>query len=163
MTQKLLDLSGIGKERLHLAWCSSAEGQRFAEIISNVTESIRSQGKFDSKAFALELNAAEMTLNSETLRWLVGKEVSLTVKGDVYGRKWDANRYEAILETVLKKEYHQGLINLSLKDGFSSVRDISKHTGLGLLRISQLLSEMEKSNQAVFKGYKDRVPAFEAP
>jgi hypothetical protein len=162
MTQKLLDLAGIGKERLHLAWCSSAEGQRFAEIITNVTESIRSQGKFDPQAFALELSAAEMTLNNETLRWLVGKEVSLTVKGDVYGRKWDVNRYEAILMSALKNEYEQSLINLALKQGFSSVRDIGAHTGLGLLRISELLSEMEKANRVIFKGYQDRVPVFEA-
>ena len=163
ITQKLLDLARIGKDRLHLAWCSSAEGQRFAKIITDVTESIKSQGRFDFQAFKLELNAAEMTANSETLRWLVGKEVTLSVKGDVYGRRLDSDRYEAILTSVLEREYQQSLIGLALKQGFSSVRDISKHTGLELLRISQLLSEMEKTNRVVFKGHRDRVPVFRSP
>jgi len=103
-----------------------------------------------------------MTANSETLRWLVGKEVTLTAKGDVYGRRLDSDNYKAILTSVLEKEYQQSLIVLALKQGFSSVREISKHTGLELLRISQLLSEMEKTNQVVFKGHQDRIPVFES-
>jgi len=103
-----------------------------------------------------------MTANSETLRWLVGKEVTLTAKGDVYGRRLDSDSYKAILTSVLEKEYQQSLIVLALKQGFSSVREISKHTGLELLRISQLLSEMEKTNQVVFKGHQDRIPVFES-
>ena len=41
MSVKLLELAGIGKERLHLAWVSSAEAQRFAQIATEVTGSIK--------------------------------------------------------------------------------------------------------------------------
>ena len=68
-----------------------------------MTESIKSQGEFDPHSFELELGAAEMTARSETLRWLVGKEVSLTTKGDVYGRRCDVNRFEEILTSVLER------------------------------------------------------------
>ncbi len=162
LTQRLLALAGPGRDRLHLAWCSSAEGQRYAEIIKEVTDSIREQGPFDPEAYKLPLEAAEMTLESETLRWLVGKEVSLTTQGDVYGRKWDADRFEAILTGVLESEYQQNLITLALRQGCSSVRDIGQQTGLELIRVSQLLSEMEKAARVVFKGHQDRVPVFEA-
>jgi len=97
---------------------------------------------------------------SETLRWLVGKEVSLTTAGDVYGRKWDASRFEGILTSVLEREYQKNQIYLALKEGSSCVRDISKRTGLELRRISYLLSEMEKINQVAFKGYQGSVPVF---
>ena len=155
-------MAGIGKERLHLAWCSSSEGQRFAEIIADVTEKVKSQGKFDPAEFKLELDAAEMTVENETLRWLVGKELVLTSKGDIYGRKWEESRFEEILAAVLEDEYYKNIIELTLKEGISSVRGISERTGIEMLRISQLLSELEKTNRIVFKGHEDRVPVFAA-
>lgn len=161
MTRELLDLATIGKDRLHLAWCSSAEGQRFAEIVSEVTESVRSQGKFDPKAFSLELEASVMTTKSETLRWLVGKEVSLTTKGDVYGRKWEENQIKKILSDVLEREYQKNLICIALKEGSTSVRDINERTGIENKKISYLISDLEKNNQIVFKGHREGIPEFE--
>ena len=126
-----------------------------------MTESIKSQGEFDPHSFELELGAAEMTARSETLRWLVGKEVSLTTKGDVYGRRCDVNRFEEILTSVLEREYNNNLICIALREGLTSVRDISKRTGLGLAKISHMISDLEKSNQVVFKGHSEGVPVFE--
>ena len=92
----------------------------------------------------------------------MSKAAPLIAKGDVYGRRWDEERIGPILNAVLEREYHQNLIYLALKQGHTSVRDISKHTGLDLLRISQLLSELEKASQVVFKGHQNRAPQFEA-
>jgi hypothetical protein len=108
----------------------------------------------------MELSAAEMTARSETLRWLVGKEVSLTTKGDVYGRRWDVDRFEEILTSALKREYDNNLICIALREGLTSVRDISKRTGLELAKISHIISDLEKSNQVVFKGHREGVPVF---
>lgn len=162
MTRRLLDLSGIGKDRLHLAWLSSAEAQRFVEISNQVMESIRNQGKFDRKRFSMELNAAEATLNSETIRWLVGKEVKLLNRGDVYGRKWDKARFEAILDQVLEREYHKQLIRQAILEGHTSVRAIRERIGLELKWISYLLADMEKTNMVEFKGHENHVPVFGA-
>ena len=103
-------MAGIGKERLHLAWVSSAEAQRFAQIAGDVTASIKEQGQLEVRAFDLELEAALMTVNGETLRWLVSKELKITTQGDVYGRKWDTASYESIMDSVLEREYHKNLI-----------------------------------------------------
>jgi orotate phosphoribosyltransferase-like protein len=158
----LFDIAGIGKDRLHLAWVSSAEAQRFVEVVTNVTESIKSQGEFDPNAFTSELAAAEMTLSGETLRWMVGKEVTITTKGDVYGRKWDIESYESILDFVLEREYQKNLIYQTVKEGYTSVRDISKKIGLDLKRISYLMADLEKTNRVEFAGMKDSIPVFAA-
>ena len=160
MTQKLLDMAGIGAKRLHLAWVSSAEAQRFVEIATDTVESVRQQGALDGKALAMALAAAEMTVNSETIRWLVGKEVKITTQGDVYGRKWDVESYEEILHKELEREYQKNLIVLAIKKGFTSVRDISTEIGIDLLRISYLLADLEKTNQVEFTGMKDHKPVF---
>jgi hypothetical protein len=160
LTQKLFDIAGIGRERLHLAWVSSAEAQRFVEVVIDATESAKTQGKFDPKAFEYELAAAEMTLSGETLRWMVGKEVKITSKGDVYGRKWDVENFETILDAVLEREYQKNLIYKAVKEGHTSVRDIHKKIGLDLKRISYLLADLEKTNKVEFTGMKDRIPVF---
>jgi F420-non-reducing hydrogenase iron-sulfur subunit len=162
LTQKLFDIAGIGKDRLHLAWVSSAEAQRFVEVVTNVTESIKSQWEFYPNAFTSELAAAEMTLSGETLRWMVGKEVTITTKGDVYGRKWDIESYESILDFVLEREYQKNLIYQTVKEGYTSVRDISKKIGLDLKRISYLMADLEKTNRVEFAGMKDSIPVFAA-
>jgi len=156
----LFDIAGIGKDRIHLAWVSSAEAQRFVEVANTVNESVKAQGKFDPKAFSFELAAAEMTLAGETLRWMVGKEVKITTDGDVYGRKWDTESFETILNAVLEREYQKNLIYQAVKDGYTSVRDINQKIGLDLKRISYLLADLEKTNKVEFTGMKDRIPVF---
>jgi hypothetical protein len=162
MTQKLLEISGIGKDRLHLAWVSSAEAQRFVEIVTETTDSIKSQGKFDQDAFAYQLAAVEGTLSGETLRWLVGKELHITTEGDVYGRRWDTESFESILDSVLEREYQINLILEAIKDGCTSVRDVSAKIGLPLQRISYLLADMEKRSLVEFKGMEACKPVFAA-
>ncbi len=151
---------GIGKDRLHLAWVSSAEAQRFAQVVTETTNSIREAGPFDKNKFELELDAAEMTLTGETIRWLVGKEVKITTKGDVYGRKWDEKTYESILDSTLKREYEKSLIYLAIRSGAVSPRDISEKTGLYVGRVSYLLADMEKTNMVEFAGMNDKIPEF---
>ncbi|MBW2668481.1 MAG: hydrogenase iron-sulfur subunit [Deltaproteobacteria bacterium] len=68
LTQKLFEIAGIGKDRLHLAWVSSAEAQRFVEVVTTVTESVKSQGKFDPKALSSELAATEITLIYQAIK-----------------------------------------------------------------------------------------------
>jgi hypothetical protein len=145
-----------------LAWVSSAEAQRFVEVVSAVTESIREQGAFDPEAFGIQLAAVERTLTSETIRWMVGKQLTVTRKGDVYGRRWDPKTYTSILDSVLERDYQISLILQAIKDGCSAPRDIRQQTGLDLRRISYLLSDMEKRSLVEFKGMDASKPIFAA-
>jgi F420-non-reducing hydrogenase iron-sulfur subunit len=49
--QELLGLLGL-EERLHLAWISSAEAQRFVQVVTDFTEKIRSLGPNPLLAFS---------------------------------------------------------------------------------------------------------------
>jgi len=155
-------LTGIGSERLHLAWVSSAEAQRFVQIIMDTTDTVRAMGKFDPDAFKLQLAAAEQTVLGETVRWLVGKEITITTKGDVYGRKWDQSSYESILNTALEREYQMQLILASINDGQTAPRTIDAEVGIGVKRISYLLADMEKRGMVEFKEMDEHKPVFAA-
>ena len=162
MTRRLLDLAGIGRERLHLAWVSSAEAQRFADVATDVIEAVRNQGPLDKEALETALEACEMTVNTETVRWLVGKEVKITSKGDVYGRRWSVEHYERVLNTALEREYQKNLIYLAIKGGCASVRDVSEKIGLDLKRVSYLLADLEKTKRVEFRAMQERKPVFAA-
>lgn len=41
----LMDFLGFPKERLNFAWCSAAEGQKFADIVRTVTERVKKVGE----------------------------------------------------------------------------------------------------------------------
>ena len=162
MTRKVLDLAGIGAERLHVEWVSSAEAQRFADIAAAVVKSVKDQGPLDRKAAEMRLRACEMTVSGEALRWLVGKEVKITSRGDVYGRPWSAERYEALMDVMLEREYQKDLIYLAIQEGCTSVRAISARVGLSLKRVSYLLSDLEKTKRVEFKGMEEKMPVFGA-
>ncbi len=162
MTRKLLGLAGIGEERLHLAWVSSAEAQRFVDVATQVTASVRAQGKFNPSDHQMALEAAELTLNGEIVRWLVGKEVKITTQGDVYGRKWDAASLEPVMDSVLEREYYKNLILTAVKGGCPNPREISARIGLELRRVSYLLADLEKMSMVEFRGMEDAKPVFAA-
>ena len=134
----------------------------FVEIVTETTADIKTQGRFDPAAHATQLAAIEGTLSSETLRWLVGKELHITTQGDVYGRQWDTDSFEKILDSALEREYQSNLILEAIKDGCTSVRDIRTKIGLPLLRISYLLADMEKRSLVEFKGMEACKPVFAA-
>jgi F420-non-reducing hydrogenase iron-sulfur subunit len=52
MARELMNLLGINQERFRLEWVSSAEGGRFAEIITDFTRQIREQGPFTQRMAA---------------------------------------------------------------------------------------------------------------
>jgi len=60
-TRKLLDLLGIGSDRLRLEWVSAAEGEKFASVIKDFTEKLRIKGP---SPLGRELEAAPVQHNS---------------------------------------------------------------------------------------------------
>ena len=52
MTQELVKLLGIDPGRIRLEWISSAEGTRFASVVTEFTKEIKSLGPFLEKKAA---------------------------------------------------------------------------------------------------------------
>ena len=45
LLDKLLDFFGIEKGRVHFSWVSAAEGEKFADVVKQVTETVKALGK----------------------------------------------------------------------------------------------------------------------
>jgi len=50
LTAELLNLLGIGRDRLRLEWVSAGEGTRFAEVMTSFVEQIKKLGKLELKS-----------------------------------------------------------------------------------------------------------------
>jgi Mn-dependent DtxR family transcriptional regulator len=62
----------------------------------------------------------------------------------------------------MEREYHKNCIYLAIKEGFTSVDDISNKIGLDLKLISHLLADLEKTGMIKFTSMKERIPVFAA-
>lgn len=160
VVEELLDLSGIGRDRTALRWVSAAEGQAFADNVTQLTQRVKALGPFDIEQFRVQLGALETVLATPRVRWLTGMERLLTEGKNVYGETVDAEQYRKLLKLAAVDEYHKALILESLKDGPQSVREMASRTGLPVYTVSRRLNDLERSGFAELKGYEGSTPKF---
>lgn len=60
MLKELLEYSGVEPERLNFTWCSAAEGRRFASVVRQVVERVKSVGPWDGYLAADLLEGYEL-------------------------------------------------------------------------------------------------------
>ncbi len=160
VVSRLLELAGIGRDRMQLRWVSAAEGQIFADFVKELSAVIGEKGPFDARAHQLKLAAVEGALNSPRLRWLLGMDRQLTERENVYHRKIDDKLYRQLVDQATEEEYQKSLILEILRDGPQSVREIAGKSGLQVYTVSQLLSDIEKAGKVELHGYEGTTPKF---
>jgi len=160
LVRYLLDLSGIGQDRLQVRWVSATEGQQFADYVTQLTELLREIGPLERDKMALHLAAVSRAINNPDLRWLMGMQRQLTERENVYHEKLDRASYEDVIKSAAKEEYYRGLIYATLKDGPQTVRQIAGVTGLPLYTISLRLNDLEKISLVSIMGHEGHSPKF---
>lgn len=157
---QLLEIAGIGRERLQLRWVSSAEGQLFAEYVTELTELIRGLGPLDRERLKHPLAAVERALQALPLRWLMGMEKQLTEKENVFHEKLDPHHYQIMLQRTAAEEYQKALLFEVLTEGPQTVRQMAAVTGLPVYTVSLRLNDLERSGLADMHGHEGHSPRF---
>jgi predicted Rossmann fold nucleotide-binding protein DprA/Smf involved in DNA uptake len=160
LVERLLDFSGIGRERMALRWVSAAEGQLFANIVSELTEATKALGPFDAARYGMQLAAIEHVIRAPRMRWLTGVDLHVTEKVNVYGDKIDPGEYRRIADQAMQDEYHKALILESLKEGPLSVREMAARTGIPVYTVSLKLNDLERRGEAELKGFEGTTAKF---
>lgn len=162
MVEYLLELSEIGSGRMMLEWVSASEAKRFAQVVERFHEQIARQGPFEVQKHALELSACRHALDTPRLRWLMGMEIQLTEKENVFHQTVDKTRYIHLLNEAARAEYENALITESLEEGPMSVREMAFKTGLSVYGVSSRLLELERRHRAELRDYDGSIPRFAA-
>ena len=152
--QHLLEIAGIGKERLQLRWVSSAEGQLFAEYVTELSTVVRESGPLDRQGLRLPLAAVERALMTMQLRWLMNMEKQLTEKENVFHEKLDVQAYEAALQRTATEEYQKALLKEVMQEEPKTVRQLAEETGLPVYTVSLRLNDLERAGVADVCGHE---------
>jgi F420-non-reducing hydrogenase iron-sulfur subunit len=160
LTARLLDLSGIGRDRMALKWVSAAEGQLFANTVSELTATTKALGPFDASQYSLQLAAVESVLSSPRLRWLTGVDRHVTERANVYGEKIGEQEYQDLARKATEEEYQKALILESLRGGPLSVREMAGRTGVPVFTVSLRLNDLERRGLAEFRGFEGTTAKF---
>ena len=160
LVRYLLEISGIGQNRLQIRWVSATEGQQFAEYVTQLTELVRELGPLDRDKMALQIAAVSRAIDNPDLRWLLGLQRQLTERENVYHEKLDPAAYEELLKSSAEQEYHRGLIYAALQAEPRTVRQIAELTGLPIYTISLRLNDLEKTSLVNILGHEGHSPKF---
>jgi hypothetical protein len=158
----LLDLSGIGSDRLFLRWVSASEGAQFAAYVKEFSQTVEKLGPFVPGDFEIPMAALQSTLQARRLRWLTGMQIKITEQGNVYQEKIDKAHYGDTLESAAREEYEKALVLESLRREHTSVRDIAIETGMPVYTVSCRLNELERARLVELKSYRGTTPEFRA-
>jgi F420-non-reducing hydrogenase iron-sulfur subunit len=105
LTRKLLDMAGVGSERLLLDWVSAGEGERFSQVVRQFIEKIRGLGPFPlDQSMKERLQAVRASLEGEKIRWMVGKGPELMEKENVYGEHVSREKLDETIEGTIRDE-----------------------------------------------------------
>jgi hypothetical protein len=151
---QLFEISGIGRDRLQLRWVSSAEGQLFAEYVTELTEVIRGLGALDGEQLKLPLAAVTRALQAPPLRWLMGMERQLTEQENVFHERLDGQHYRLLLMQRAEEEYQKALLLEVLREGPKTVPEMAEETGLAPYTVSRMLNHLENTGLADVSGHE---------
>jgi len=131
MLNKMLRLIGL-ENRLRLDWVSAAEGNIFAQYVTEFTEHIRTLGpspikdKQKKDKLIEDLTAIKSALSNQRLRALVARQRIITQEGNVYDELFDSEKYETILDDAVEKEFVRHQILEKIKTKGKSVPEIAQ-------------------------------------
>lgn len=166
LTSNLLVKAGIHHDRLRLDWVSAAEGERFANIVTDFTQRVQSLGpigeaeKVDKEELNDRLSAVQGALSGEKLRWLVGNELKLVHQGNVYGERVEEHEVLSVLEKNMDEEYTRNRILLMLRKSPLSVRDVASKLQICPADILGHVVALEQAGMVSLADVQGRSPRY---
>lgn len=166
MLGRLLALAGIDPERLVLDWVSAGEGGRFARLVTDFTERITTLGPLgQSEGLAGDelqerLAAASRTVESQQLRWLVGRRREVLEKGDVYEQPVSEEAFDALLESTVADEYLRSRLLVLTADRSLSVKEMANEMGMAPRLVLPHVVVLEQAGLMAMVGIEGRSPKY---
>ena len=154
--------------RISLEWVSASEGIRFAEVVTNFTNSIQKLGpsplkKIDKDSELLfNLNALQIAANNYRLRALIGRKRKILDEGNVYNNKYPKEKFEDLQETAIYDEYQKNRIILYLKKENLSVKDLSERLSIAPNKILEYIVDLRGEGLIDLKDIQELTPYYTA-
>lgn len=168
MLKMLLKLTGLGTDRLRLEWVSAAEGQRFAQVVTEFTEQIKKLGPSPisgeklNETILLNVLSAKEAASSSRLRVLVGRELELIEKGNAYEEKIPQEEFDSLLREAVETEFIEHKIRLLTRDKPSSVRELAETVKMEPSAVLDCIVDMRRRRMIGLDSVEGTTPLYRA-
>ena len=135
LASRTLEYVGLNPLRVSFNQCSSAEGERFVNMVTAFDKQIREigpLGQAETLPLALlkeKLAIAQTILSREKLRWVVGKFTEFETKGNKYGERFTDHEMWRTLDTIIMDEVTTYEILAAIERGPLSVKELAAKLG----------------------------------
>jgi len=168
MLKRLIALTGLELGRLRLEWVSAAEGQRFAQVVTEFTEQIRKlgpspvSGEKPNQRILGNLQAAKNAASDFKLRVLVGREYELTEKNNVYQEKVSQEEFDTLLNEAVDAEFIRHKIHILTSGTPLSVKSLSKAVEMEPAAVLRQIVDMRRRNMIALDHIEGTTPFYRA-
>ena len=165
MLSKLLEIIGFS-ERFRLDWVSAAEGNRFAQLVNEFNEHIKSLGPNPIKKKGLknklsdDFAAIKSLLTDSRLRILVGRERKITTEGNAYNEIISIEEFEQILDDVIYNEFARHRILQKISQNGKSVPEIAKEIQLAPNEVLNHIVTLRQRGLVDLDEVNEEIPTF---
>jgi coenzyme F420-reducing hydrogenase delta subunit/DNA-binding transcriptional ArsR family regulator len=166
LVKKLLSISGMDPERLRLEWISASEGERFSQVVTEFTETIRNLGQSELGGpnpdidILESLFAAQNASTDFRLRALVGRERKLKETGNVYNVKVTEERIDELYDKIIRDEFIRHRILQITKNRPLSVKDMSKIIGQSPRNVLEQIVTLKDRGLVTLERIDGKSPLF---
>jgi len=143
--KKAADSMGVEPERVRLEWISASEGGKFAALVREMTNQIRTLGP--SKL--TKTDATIDAFKSQRLRWVMGRS---QIKVEI-----EEVKYRQAVDSIMHDEIERHMITGALEEkGPLTVQELAELTDLKTNKIVQHLIALKKNGSITEVGERNR-------
>jgi len=149
-----------------LEWVSAAEGARFAEVVTSLTERIRRLGPLGSEsgegieALRFKLHAARAAVSGEKLRWVAAKQTEFVTDGNKYGEVFTYQEIGRLLDGVIVEEIATQQILALLGQRPLSVKELAERLDLSPPDVMRHVLALQRKELVRMCEVRDRSPLY---
>jgi len=153
-------------DRMRLDWVSAAEGNRFAQIVSNFTKHIQELGPSPIKEsknktqFIDDLKAVKNVLESSRLRSFIARQRDLVTEKNVYGNQITEEKFEELLNDAIYSEFVRHKIIIKINEIGKSVPDIANEIGIKAKEVLEHIVVLRSRGLVDVHEINEEIPTF---
>ena len=166
LAERVLAYVGLSTKRISFDQCSSAEGERFVNLITEFDREIRDLGPLGTgdrlplSDLSKKLVIAKTALAREKLRWVVGKFTVFATEGNKYGEVFTKHEMWRTLDTIVMDEIATFEILRELEREPSAVKDLSAQLKLPPPHVLRYVLALQRRGLVELDGIEGSSPRY---
>lgn len=163
---RTLTYAGLNSARVAFNQCSSAEGERFVNLVTTFHRGISELGPLGTgdrlplPELKAKLAIARTALAKEKIRWVVGKFTEFNTTGNKYGERFTEHEMWRTLDTIILDEMSTHQILGELKNGPAAVKDLAARLELPAPHVLRYILALQRRGFVALSGIEGPSPVY---